>query len=110
MRLFDYEDIHDFGEVTRPFIPFYIWGHTDEVPLISLMSRKHTMVENFGEEDMPSKSLEISIRYVTLKERLNQRRDAAKKQLDELDAAIDALEKNPQFEEMLNVLGKVTRI
>lgn len=41
---------------------------------------------------------------------LKEQRERLQRQLDEYDEAIKALEENPDFEKMINVLGKVTRI
>ena len=42
----------------------------------------------------------------TLRERLTSQHDRLTKQLADIGAAIDALDKNPNFEEVLNVIGK----
>jgi len=47
---------------------------------------------------------------ITLLEKLKFQRENLQKKLNELDDAIKALENNPEFEKMINILGKVTHI
>lgn len=49
----------------------------------------------------------IDPRRIPLKKRLEQQRAQLQKSLDELDAAIAFVEKNPQFEEFTNLISKV---
>jgi len=46
----------------------------------------------------------------TLKERLLRQRKGLQENLDKVDAAIQALEKNPDLEEFLNIMNRVTRL
>jgi hypothetical protein len=53
---------------------------------------------------------EVRTQEVPLLKKLQESRAKLQKQIDEHDEAIKALEANPEFEKMLNVLGKVSRI
>lgn len=52
----------------------------------------------------------ISGRRPPLLDTLEKQREQKQTELDDLDAAIKALKDNPEFEKMINILGKVTRI
>ena len=63
----------------------------------------------FAPEEKSSMGMELSETQPLLK-KLKGQRDRKQTELNDLNAAIKKLEENPDFEQMINVLSKVTRI
>lgn len=63
-----------------------------------------------SEEGSMSEKMEISNTPPPLLKKLKAQRERKLNELNDLNAAIKKLEENPEFEQMINALSKVTRI
>jgi hypothetical protein len=61
----------------------------------------------YDEKCAVTKCVEGPERHVTSRERLWQKRSRLTEQLGEIDAALEALDANPEFERVHNLLSKV---